>query len=507
MVMPPLTAANVQHLRAKSAPLSKGVAPNTSSNAFKSPHTRAQPKSKSLDHHFSIECAGFNGSDMKKSVSLSSSRNVISLGPGRPTAGYFPWERLAIETMEPTGLIPSAQKSVVAPLIQSISKSDDEYNLSLAMDYGNAVGSPHLLRFITEHVEIVHDPPYANWGTCLTAGATSAMEIVYRIFCNRGDNILMEEYTYPGTLEGAKALGLKIHGVHIDAKGASAEHLSHILSTWEISRGPKPTVFYTIPSGQNPTGTTQSLERRQKICAIAEEHDLIIVEDDPYYFLRVGSRAEEPGDSTSIPTYLSLDPSGRVVRLDSASKILAPGLRAGWITASDVVIEKFIAYQEVSTVSCAGPSQLMLCKLLDKSWGHDGFFTWLDNLSLEYQRRRDVLVDACEKYLPGDVCSWVEPAYGMFLWITLDLKKIHGLRIQTDQNNPQKSIGDIEASIYSTALKNGVQVMKGSLFRCNEPLSSALHFRMTYAAAAEEDLEKGVRIFANAVRNEFALSG
>lgn len=504
-MVPRLTVADVQQLRSNSAPLPKGVAPNISADAFKSPRACAQPICKSPDHHFSIECVAFNGSEMKLSASVSSDRKIISLGTGRPTADYYPWERLTIEAMEPTGIMHSTQKNLGAPLAQTVSKNDDEYNLALAMNYGNAAGSPHLLRFITEHVEIVHDPPYANWGTCITAGSTSAMEIVYRIFCNRGDNILMEEYTYPGTLEGAKALDLKIQGVQIDAEGASAEHLSHILSTWDISRGPKPRVFYTIPSGQNPTGATQPLERRQQIYDIAEEHDLIIVEDDPYYFLGLGSRAEESATLPSVPTYLSIDKSGRVVRLDSASKILAPGLRAGWMTASSPVVKKFLAYQEISTASCAGPSQLILWKLLDESWGHNGFFVWLNSLSLEYRTRRDALLDACEKHLPKDVCSWVEPTYGMFLWITLDWKKIRRLQDQTGQTNSQILIGDIEDRILSTAMKNGVQVTKGSLFTCNGASSNALHFRMTFAAAAKEDLEEGVMIFANAVRSEFSL--
>jgi aromatic amino acid aminotransferase I len=333
-----------------------------------------------LDDHFSIESRSFNGSAMKKSASPLSNRKIISLGTGRPTPDHYPWDLLSFQgsfpdqrkAMTQTGTVPNGVNKCETqkPVSQEVTKSGEGYNLALALNYGHAAGSPHLLRFVTEHIELVHDPPYADWGTCLTAGTTSALEIAFRMFCNKGDTILTEVYTYPGTLEVTKLVGLQTQGVNLDAEGASKADLLQILSTWDASRGPKPTVFYTIPSGHNPTGATQSLQRRREIYKIAEEHDLIILEDDPYYFLRLGTRPEQINNNhpgASLPSYLSLDKSGRVVRLDSASKILAPGLRAGWVTAQASILDKFLAYHEVSTVAVSGPVQIMMWKLLDES--------------------------------------------------------------------------------------------------------------------------------------------
>ncbi|KAI0412228.1 pyridoxal phosphate-dependent transferase [Xylaria grammica] len=501
MSWPPVP--DVETIRANSAPLLTTVAPSVSSDSFKLVNGHAKPKSKKLDHHFSIESRGFSGSALKRTASVRGEKKVIPLGTGRPTADYYPWDTLSFEGKRPS-LDTLNRSNTLASY--PVTKQDEAYNLSLALNYGNAVGSPHLLRFLTEHTEIVHSPPYADWNTCLTVGSTSAMELAFRIFCNRGDNVLMEEYTYPGTVEGASLLDLKVHDVQMDAEGASAVHLRRILSTWDASRGPKPAVFYTIPSGQNPTGATQSLKRRKEIYQVAEEHDLIIIEDDPYYFLRLGRRGVPPGNATNlVPSYVSIDASGRVVRLDSTSKILAPGLRAGWVTASAPVIDKFIAYQEVSTVAVAGPIQLMLWTLLDKSWGHRGFFSWLDALSLQYRSRRDLTVDACDRYLPKEVCSWVEPDYGMFLWVKLDWKKHPRFQNQPDQQNIHIQLAEIENRILSVALMEGVQVTKGSLFHCTKKPSDKLHFRLTFAAALREDLEEGVKIFAHAVNSEFAL--
>ncbi|KAJ5798631.1 L-kynurenine/alpha-aminoadipate aminotransferase [Penicillium pulvis] len=512
-----LSIVDIETLRAQSAPLPCTVAAFTSADDFKSPNNNRKPLAKNLDHHYSVESRRFSGSALKKAASVKSTRSIISLGTGRPTPDYYPWDLVSFQGFSRAGetRIGAKFKShngsnghSSAPSCQSSTKQDEGYNLALALNYGHGVGSPHLLRFITEHTELVHNPAYSNWGTCLTVGTTSALEIAFRIFCDRGDTILTEEYTYPGTIEAAGLLGLNIQAMRLDFDGVNDTYLKKLLDTWNLSCGPKPRVLYTIPCGQNPTGATQSLERRHKILQIAEEHDLIIFEDDPYFFLRLGGVSEDTESSTAaggVCSYLSLDTSGRVVRFDSASKILAPGMRAGWVVANSSIIEKFIAYSEVSTVAVSGPVQLMLCKLLDESWGHRGFFSWLDHLSLQYRSRRDLLLDACERFLPRDICSWVSPDYGMFLWVKLDWSRHPRFRNQTSHKNLIGALADIENNLLTLAFKNGVQVTKGSLFHCNKSPSGELHFRLTFAAAVKEDLGEGVRIFAEAVKYEFLI--
>ncbi|PLB45481.1 L-kynurenine/alpha-aminoadipate aminotransferase [Aspergillus steynii IBT 23096] len=495
-----LSIADIDSLRANSAPIPCTIAPSTSSESFKSAHNHAKPKSTPLSHHFSLESRGFHGSALKNSARLPGTRKVISLGTGRPTAEHYPWNAVLFQAKG--NALPNEKCE------QMIGKHDEGYNLSLALSYGHAAGSPHLVRFVTEHVELVHNPPYADWGTMLSAGSTSALEIALRVFCNRGDTILAERYTYSGAVEVANLVGAQVQGIRMDSEGMCPDHLREVLSSWnEESRGPRPSVLYTIPSGQNPTGATQSVARRRAIYQVAEEFDLVVIEDDPYYFLRLGDctgQRRNDSDQDDIPSYLSLDRAGRVVRLDSASKILAPGLRAGWVTASSLVIDKFLAYHEVSTIAVNGPAQLMLWKLLDDTWGHQGFFSWLDNLSRGYRSRRDTILDACKRYLPKEVCDWVPPEYGMFLWVKLDWKKHPRFKTQTEFEDVTQKLVEIEGRIMSCALLNGAQVTKGSLFQCNKDLTDELHFRMTFAAAPEGDLAEGVRIFANAVTDEFS---
>lgn len=241
---------------------------------------------------------------------------------------------------------------------------------------------------------------------CLTCGSTSSLEIALRAFCNVGDTILSEEFTYPGFSEVATLVGVRVQGITMDSDGLCSDTLDHILSTWDSSQGRKPRLLYTIPSGQNPTGCTQSSKRRRAIYEIAERLDLVLIEDDPYFFLSLEPFTDEaePKDTTKnghaggpidycsslLPSFLSIDRSSRVVRLDSVSKILCPGLRAGWVTASSHIIEKFATYNETDAITASGPSQLMLCRLFEISWGHRGFLSWLADLSLIYRRRRDI---------------------------------------------------------------------------------------------------------------------
>ncbi|KAE8360759.1 L-kynurenine/alpha-aminoadipate aminotransferase [Aspergillus caelatus] len=466
-----------------------------------------KPLSKSMQHHFSSGSRNFSGSSLKKLSARLHGRQVISLGTGRPTADFYPWESLTFRGLVPHP--PASGTTSVKTMEYTVTKHSDIYNLSNGLNYGPTLGSPPLVRFLTEHVEIMHHPSYADWSVSLTSGSTAALEIGFRIFCDREDTVLAERFTYPGAIEGAKLLGLRFEGVEMDVEGLRPEALERTLREWDLSRGSKPRVLYTIPTGQNPTGATQSTERRRAIYDIAEEHDLIIIEDDPYYFLRMGAyRADQESTkkTTDFPSYLSLDRSGRVVRLDSVSKILAPGLRAGWVTANAQIIEKFIAYQEVTTVEVNGPSQLMLWSLLEQTWGHQGFASWLGHISSVYRTRRDALLCACDQYLPRDLCTWDPPEYGMFLWLRLNWEKHPSFRRGMEAVEMEELLSEIAEKINNNAIENGVQVTKGSLFTSNQKPNGELQFRLTFAAASVEQFEQALKALRDAVRQEFAFT-
>lgn len=314
-----------------------------------------------------------------------------------------------------------------------VSEGDGIYDLSIALNYGLGSGSAQVIRFVTEHTEIVCNPPYEDWECALSVGSTSALEQTYRIFCERGDFVLSEEYTFASAVETAAPLGIKFLGVKMDSEGLLPESMDEILSNWDVKErdARKPRLLYTVPSGQNPTGATQGAARRREIYKVAQKHDIYIIEDEPYYFLQMqpytGPDAPDvppPANNEEflkslVPTYLSMDVDGRVMRMDSFSKVVAPGTRVGWITASEQIVERFIRHNENSNQNPSGLSQLFLYKLLDEGWGHDGYLQWLIALRLNYTKRRDTILAACEKFLPKDLVSWNPPAAGMFVSIAI----------------------------------------------------------------------------------------
>src|SRR5271154_6136850 len=157
--------------------------------------------------------------------------------------------------------------------------------------------------------------------------------------------------------------------------------------------------------------------------------------------------------SNLIPSFLSLDTDGRVIRLDSLSKVLAPGIRLGFITASKQLTERLLRHIEVTSQAPSGFSQSIAFQLLSQHWGHEGFFQWLIYMRLEYTRRRDVCCLAIDKYLPKSVIEYVVPAAGMFFWIHV-IGKVEGIK--------GKELGD---KIFEKCLEKKVLVVPGDVFK------------------------------------------
>lgn len=387
------------------------------------------------------------------------------------------------------------------------------------------MGPAALVRFLTEHTEIVHDPPYADWDVCLTAGSTSALEIAVRMFAEKGHYVITEEYTFSSAIETVAPLGCRMLGIKMDGDGMLPDDLDHVLSTWDETarNAPKPFLVYTVPTGQNPTASTQPLERRKQLYAVAEKHDLFILEDEPYFFLQMdpfvsGVVHEVPQPFAPqvpvaqflkqlVPSYLSLDTSGRVLRLDSFSKIIAPGSRTGWVTGSKQVIERFIRHSEVSVQNPAGFAMVHLYNLLERNWGHAGFLEWLMFIRAEYTRRRDIIINACETHLPREICSWQPPMAGMFHWVKVDVSKhpLYASRRLPDGSVSYDTLLEIEEAMFLAAAAQSVLIARGSWFRAERGSDTELFFRTTFAAAPADKMTEAIRRVGEAIRKEFGV--
>lgn len=392
--------------------------------------------------------------------------------------------------------------------IDKFHKADEPMmDLARALQYSQGTGQIELLTFAKEHTEMIHHPPYKDWDVLMTAGNTNSIDTCMRMLLNRGDTLLIEEYSFPSVLECARPQGIHAVSVKLDKNGIVPNLLDKQLLEWdEKVQGQRPRVLYTIPTGQNPTGSTLSPQRRLELYQVCQKHDLIILEDEPYYFLQmqeyISGAKDAPLPRTSaeflqslVPSILSMDVDGRVIRLDSFSKVIAPGCRCGWLTGSAKFMERALRYNEVSIQSPSGFSQVILNHLLS-SWGHAGYLYWLVHIRAEYTKRRDGLLAAMESSLPKDFCTWDAPTAGMFIWIKLYPEK--------HPDFAELGIDALERKIFLTAIDKEVLVAAGSWFISDKAAQRpGLFFRATFAASSIPNMEKAMTRFGAALKDEF----
>lgn len=325
--------------------------------------------------------------------------------PGLPNDSLFPFDTLEAQTANPdryqcTPNYPtSAQSANERFLKQGRTENDVEtaswrikvpkslpqpdpikrIDLSTALQYGTAGGYPPLLSLIRQFTtELLHPSvPYRDGpGVILTCGSTDGFSKAVQLISNAWNpghdpvssrpGMICERYVYNNAIACVEPRGIQVVPVDIDSDGMLATgpgSLEDVLENWDPRQGKRPHFIYSVTMGHNPTGTVIPVKRRREIYAICKRFDIIIVEDDPYWYLQFASAAEReaesrgtvvraadvysPPNSTGydfldslVPSYLSMDVDGRVIRLDTFSKTVAPGCRLGWITAQPAFIER-----------------------------------------------------------------------------------------------------------------------------------------------------------------------
>ncbi|NMC13269.1 MAG: PLP-dependent aminotransferase family protein, partial [Chloroflexi bacterium] len=279
---------------------------------------------------------------------------------------------------------------------------------ALALQYGTTEGYLPLREWIVRHSDRYGIKVAAD-NILITSGSQQGLDLLGRIFINRGDRILVESPTYLGALQAWNAYGAEYVTVPADKDGMITDALEEALRT-----GPK--FIYVLPNFQNPTGVTLSLERRLKLVELADRYGVPIIEDDPYGQLRF--------EGEHIPPVVVLDdqyranshPSyhGNVIYLSTFSKILSPGLRLAWVIAPPEVIRKFVQAKQGSDLHTATFNQLVAYQI-----SKDGFLDQHIKLIRKvYKERRDVMLAAMDRYFPPGV-DWTQPAGGLFLWGTM----------------------------------------------------------------------------------------
>jgi aromatic amino acid aminotransferase I len=235
---------------------------------------------------------------------------MIPMGGGIPHPDLFPFETLQAYTLPVDhisldlprvprkhklglyewlfGRDPATDKISIPKYAENPTPSTIQ--LATSLQYQSATGPPALPLFLREYVQRIYRPAYADWDVLLNVGATDGWGKICNLLLEPNDAILVEEWTYPGAENAFLPMGIEMVAVKMDGLGAQPEHLEQLLSGWdEEERGKKrPKVFYTIPTGQNPTGATADDARKKAVYAVCQNYDVIICEDEPYYCLVSG---------------------------------------------------------------------------------------------------------------------------------------------------------------------------------------------------------------------------
>ncbi|EIM85740.1 PLP-dependent transferase [Stereum hirsutum FP-91666 SS1] len=394
---------------------------------------------------------------------------VISLLAGKPNASTFPFTSLSFTARSPTDPSDNQQFSLTEP------------ELNEGLQYGMVEGQTGFNRWLAELQETEHKRRYdvgeggENWRLCVTTGSQDGLYKTIHALVNPEDPVLVESSVYAGVLPIFDSLECEIIEVGTDAQGIITRSLSSILESWPALK-PKPKVLYTVPYGSNPSGVTTSLERRLDVLKLARQHNFLILEDDPYYYLYFGT-------SPRIPSYFNLEAQtgtvGHVVRFDSLSKILSAGIRIGFVTGPIPILNAIDMHTTSINLQPCSLVQSIVFALLQQ-WGHSGFMEHTRTVAEFYRKKRDVFETAMQDYLGKEgLAEWSTPNAGMFFWFKLLLSP------------DAQEVGDSETIIRTKAFENGVLALPGTVFLPNGQKTG--YVRASFSLLSEAEVREALR--------------
>eukprot|EP00057_Strongylocentrotus_purpuratus_P026558 XP_011681032.1 PREDICTED: kynurenine/alpha-aminoadipate aminotransferase, mitochondrial [Strongylocentrotus purpuratus] len=405
-------------------------------------------------------------------VLLTGPPTLISLAPGIPNVDMFPFEKSSITLKDGTELIMTPEE------------------MKTAQQYGVTQGFGDLRDWLMALQVKIHNPPTqsrtdgSKLEMVITAGSQHGLCMACEDLISRGDKVLAGVPLYSGAIAMMEPLGADIIPVNVDDGGLNPDHLEQILSRWDPEDAKKegsdiPKLLYIVPNGDNPTGSCVTLERRMmRIYELARKYDLLILEDDAYYFLQFGKEKS--------PSFLSMDEDGRVLRFDSFAKIISQGkfkefLRVGVCTGPQAVVTRIVMHMQASVLHTSVLTQLTLYKLLNH-WGIDGLVNHAEKVAAFYQRKRDVLLAAMDKHLTG-LAKWNVPTGGMFIWIELT------------------GVEDSYELITEKAMEKEVMFVPGIAFYPDKTKPSPF-IRACYSVCSDENMDEGIRRLAELLKEE-----
>ncbi len=385
-----------------------------------------------MDYTISNRMSALRGSAIREIFKYAADPAVISLAGGNPNPELFPNEALS---------------DIAAEILREQPVT--------ALQYGITEGYTPLRQAIRERLARVENIGTENDDLIVVSGGQQGIELATKCLVNEGDTVIVELPSFIGATNAFRSYGAHLVGVPVQNDGMDLDALERALAENNNVR-----FIYTIPTFQNPMGVTMSIEKRKKLYEIAKKNGVLILEDNPY--------GELTFNGVKTPTIKSMDTDGIVMYSGSFSKILAPGLRLGFMCAPRPIIQKMVIAKQVSDVHTPMLPQLLATEYMKR---YD-----LDALILKmrenYAHKCKTMLDAMEQYFPSDV-SYTRPGGGLFIWCDLG----HGLDT---------------FALSKKAIEQKVVYVPGNTFMVDmdQPTST---LRLNYSTMSDEKIVEGIR--------------
>jgi len=395
------------------------------------------------DSRLAQRTSGMKSSIIRELLKLIQQPDIISFAGGLPAPELFPIKE-----------IEAACQRVL------------ETNGARALQYGQTEGEEPLRSYLAESMSRP-DLRVEPENVLITNGSQQALDLIGKLFVDTDSCVMTSEPTYLGALQAWNVYEACYVTVPQDDDGILVEEIPRLLA-----EGWKPRLVYVLPNFHNPAGTTMPLERRVRLVEIAREHDLMLIEDDPYGELRF--------EGEEITHLYRLAPE-RTIYLSTFSKTLAPGFRLGAVTAPKAIVRKFVQAKQGADLNTAVFSQLVVAEVC-----RSGLIPrHVQTIRRVYRERRDAMLAAMEAYWP-EGCAWTRPHGGLFLWARVPES------INTGEMLPRavaRKVAYVPGMAFYPGEKGGFNAM-----------------RLNFSYAGVPEIQEGIRRLGDAFKVELAGS-
>lgn len=388
-----------------------------------------------MEYQFSERIKTIKASAIREIFKLTADPAVISFAAGNPSPDAFPVESV---------------REITADILQNEPVEALQYNITEGYlplrNYVKETLLPAIGSFNPERDDAI-----------IVTGGQQGIDLTCKVLCNEGDTVLCENPSFVGALNAIKAYNTNLVGIDLDGDGVNLEQLEKALKTEKNVK-----IFYTIPTFQNPSGITATLEKRKAVYELCKKYGVLILEDNPYGALRF--------EGEDVPTIKSLDTDGIVIYAGSFSKVLSPGIRVGFLSLPKEICAKVVVAKQVNDVHTNILAQMIAYNFVTKY----NFDAHLERLRALYRRKCAFMLEQMDKYFDPRV-TFTRPQGGLFLWATL----------------PE----DVDMMQFTRdAVAKKVAVVPGSAFLPHEETMISHSFRLNFSMPSEEQIETGIKI-------------